>query len=602
MLGYLKQILLKNKNLIFSFLRTQTLFVLVLMQFFYACKTSKKPLVKTTSESVKGTDLNKLNGKEKVEFDTYFFDANKEKILGNYEPAVELFLKALKVNSNSSAVMYELANIYLFHKNYRAALHYSKKASIIEPQNKWYQLLYIDCLSQNKQYSELVKEYKKIIKQYPENLDYVYELANVYLSLNMAKDALKMYDDIEAKKGVTEEISMQKIRIYRALNDVDKSILEVNKLIEKFPTEAKYYGFLGELYQLKGQNDKALEVYKTVLILNPEDPFAHLTMADYYRSQKQYDKAFEEIKIAFNSQQLDIDTKIKMLLSYYTMTETAEEYKSDALELCKIVINVHPKEAKSYSMYGDFLYRDKSFEEAKVQYKKAIELDKDKYAIWNQLLIIESELNDYAALEVDSRDAIELFPNQTFPYYLNGVANIKLKKLNAAIESFNAGKELVFDNDLLLAQFYANIGDVQNQLKNYSASDSAYDASLKYNPNNVYVLNNYAYYLSLRKINLEKAEKMSKKSNEISPNNSSFQDTYGWILFQMKKYEDAKIWIAKAIENSKAENGTLLEHYGDILFQLNDIDNALKYWINANKIGGTSELIDKKIVDKKWYD
>ena len=85
--------------------------------------------------------------------------------------------------------------------------------------------------------------------------------------------------------------------------------------------------------------------------------------------------------------------------------------------------------------------------------------------------------------------------------------------------------------------------DAQNQLKKHEESDAAYDKSLEYNPTNVFVLNNYAYFLSLRNTNLEKAETMSKKANSLEPNSSTFQDTYGWILYQMKKYDDAKVAI-----------------------------------------------------------
>jgi tetratricopeptide (TPR) repeat protein len=101
---------------------------------------------------------------------------------------------------------------------------------------------------------------------------------------------------------------------------------------------------------------------------------------------------------------------------------------------------------------------------------------------------------------------------------------------------------------------------------------------------------------------LEKAEAMSKKSLEIEPSSNSYQDTYGWILYQMKKYDEAKLWIGKAIANGGSESGTLLEHYGDVLYKLNDIENALKFWIDAKKAGGTTDLIDKKIADKKLYE
>lgn len=197
---------------------------------------------------------------------------------------------------------------------------------------------------------------------------------------------------------------------------------------------------------------------------------------------------------------------------------------------------------------------------------------------------------------------MELFPNQPIPYFFNGLSNYQLKKYKEAIPPLLEGKDFVFDNPGLLAQFYSCLGDIYNQLKNHAASDSAYNKALEIDPNDVNVLNNYAYYLSLRNTNLEKAEAMSKKSNELQPNNNSYQDTYGWILYQMKKYEEAKIWIGKALDNGGRGNGTLLEHYGDVLYQLGEKEEAFKYWIEAKKAGGASDQIDKKVADKKLYE
>jgi tetratricopeptide (TPR) repeat protein len=591
----------------FSLFRIQYLLVILAMHFIVSCKTVRSNSEGTRDSKKYSKDNersagNHLSDKEKVEFDYHFFNANKEKILGNYDLAESLFLKALSINPNSAASMYELANIYAFQNNKRNALIYSKKAALIDPKNSWYQLLYIECLKEDKQYSEVINVYQKLLKEYPDRMEYYYEMANMYLSLNKINEAIKIYDEIEKVVGITDDASMQKIRIFRATNSFDKAILEAQKLITTFPKEGKYYGILGELYQSTGEPEKALAVYTDLIKLNPEDPYAHLTLADYYRNQHQKEKAFNEIKIAFKSKELDIDTKVKILLSYYSITETYTELKSDADELCKIIVEVHPNEAKAFSIYGDFLYRDKKLDEARIQYRKAIALDKEKYTLWNQLLIIESELNDFVSMQKESKEAMELFPNQALPYFLNGSANIRLKNYKDAVVALNQGKEFVFDNDTFLSQFYANIGDAQYQLKNYTASDSAYDMALEKDPQNNYVLNNYAYYLSLRKFKLEKAEAMSKKSIELEPNSNSYQDTYGWILYQMKKYEDAKIWIGKALANGGSDNGTLLEHYGDVLFRLNDIDNAIKYWMDAKKVGGASDFIDKKIADKKLYE
>ena len=113
-------------------------------------------------------------------------------------------------------------------------------------------------------------------------------------------------------------------------------------------------------------------------------------------------------------------------------------------------------------------------------------------------------------------------------------------------------------------------------------------------PDNASVLNNYAYYLSERNEQLEKAERMSKRSNELSPGQMSYQDTYAWVLFRLGRYADARTWVEKAIV-AGASDGVSLEHYGDILFELGDRDAAMKNWRMAKEAGGASQLIDRKI-------
>ena len=574
-------------------------FLFTISVLFASCKSHKD----TTSASHKDHQRsNELSDKDLVQFKVLFFNATKERLLQNYDLAETYFVQALKIDPNSAASMYELASIYSFQNNKNQALFYSKKAATIDPKNIWYQLEYATCLKDNKQLEDVAHVYEQLVKDNPGNYDFYYELANSYLAINKTSEAIKVYDKIENNIGVTEEASMQKLKIYKKTNNIDRAVAEAKALIKTFPKEGKYYGILGELYQDMGMNDKAFQAYNDLLTVDPNNAYVHLSLADYYRNQKQNDKAFQEIKIAFQSKELDIDTKVKILLSYYSITETYSDLKGDADELCKIIVAVHPDEAKAFSIYGDFLYRDKKFQEAREQYKKSISLDKEKFALWNQLLNIESELNDYVDMEKESKEAIDLFPNQSLPYLHNGIANIQFKNYQAAIDALKEGKEFVFDNKPLLALFYSNIGDAQNQLKNNDESDAAYDKSLELDPTNKSVLNNYSYYLSLRNKNLEKAEEMSKKCNDLEPNNNSYQDTYGWILYQMKKYDDAKVWVGKALENGGKSNGTLLEHYGDILYQLGDKDAALSYWIEAKKFNGHSGLIDKKIADKKLYE
>ena len=251
-------------------------------------------------------------------------------------------------------------------------------------------------------------------------------------------------------------------------------------------------------------------------------------------------------------------------------------------------------------MYGDFLYKDEKIKEAYREYETAIKLDKSNYGIWLQLLKTEAELGEYKALEMHSDEAMELFPNQSIPYLLNGSANITLKNYTKAIASLLDGIEFVINNNLLLIDFYSNLGDAYNFNKDYEKSNKAYDDALKVDPDNATILNNYAYYLSLRKEKLERAEKFSRRSNEITPNNRSYMDTYGWILYQQGKYKESEIWLSRAVK--MGTKSSILEHYGDLLFELDRKEEALKYWIDAKTAGQNSETLDKKIADKKLND
>ncbi len=158
------------------------------------------------------------------------------------------------------------------------------------------------------------------------------------------------------------------------------------------------------------------------------------------------------------------------------------------------------------------------------------------------------------------------------------------------------------DNDELLSEFYMYLGDSYHSLKDTSESDKAYEKSLSIKNDNAYVLNNYAYYLSLRNRDLEKAETMSKKAVTLDPKNSSFQDTYGWVLYKLQRYDDARTWVGKALEDKDSVSAEVMEHYGDILFKLGEAGQALEYWQKAKARGPGSALLDKKIAEKKLYE
>lgn len=565
----------------------------------FGCKGAKH----ASNAGSKSNELEtKLFTKHDIDVNHYFVSANKEKLLGNTEDAIRLFKKCLQIDPNNAAAAYELCIIALNVNDFPSAEMYGRKAYTLNPDNEWYAIIFVESLQRNKKPGEAVKIYQKLLKSLPDRSDIYYDFADCYLRMNKSSEAIEVYNELEKTIGVNAELSLQKEKIYVRMGKLDKAVEEINKLIATAPEEAKYYGILAELYAANNMDSEAIDTYQKALKIDPDNAYINLSLSEYYRQKRDYPKGFIYLEKAFNSEELDIDSKVKILLSYYVVSEKSEELKQQSLALCDVLIKAHPKEAKAYSVAGDFYYRDKKLEKSKEYFSKAVEIDKSKYVIWNQLLIIESELQQFTEMIKHGKEAVELFPNEPTVYLLLGIAYLQEKNPQEALIVLNQGKNMIIDNKPLLGQFYANIGDAYYRTKQMEQSDEAYEEALKINPNDTYVLNNYAYYLSLRNVKLDKAEEMSKKSNELERDNASYNDTYGWILYGLGKYEDAKLWLEKAVANGAANNAVILEHLGDVYYRLNNNDIAMDYWIKAKKAGTGSDNLERKINEKKLIE
>jgi tetratricopeptide (TPR) repeat protein len=576
-----------------------TLLVLLLTgAVFTGCKT--KNAVTGGGDPKSGKD--KLTEKQRLDSDFLFFNATKESMLGNYDEAARLYNQCIQINPYNAAAYYELARIAFENKDYDNAALLGRAAISLDKKNVWYKLLYAQALQGQGKFDEAVKVYELIVKENPNSLEYTFELADGYLKANRPDDAIKTLDRIEDLMGISPDISQEKMRLYLRQGNIDKAANEIQKLIDLNPNDASNYIILADMYLANRMNDKAFDIYQKALKVDPTNGPVHYSLSQFYREKGDKTKSYDELKLAFASPDIDIDTKIQVLLSYFTLSETSPEMKTQAYELCKLMLEAHPLEPKAYSMYGDFLFRDKKFVEARDNFLKVLDIDKSKYLVWSQLIMCESELGNHQAVFDYSSQALDLFPTQPDLYYYKGSSALRLKKTKEAITVLSDGSGLIYNNPQLELQFYALLGDAYNADKNYERSEDYYNKALDIEPNNTYVLNNYSYYLSVRKAKLEKARDMARLANTIEPNNATYEDTYGWIFYVMGNYNDAKTWIEKALSHGGDEDGTVLEHYGDVMYKLGDTAKALEYWKKAKEKTGATDLIDRKISEKKLIE
>ena len=486
--------------------------------------------------------------------------------------------------------------------NYEIAIEQIKSAVTLDPKNRWYLLLYAKTLFSKQDFYNAALQYKKLIDLEPGNKENYYVLAETYIYANDFKKAIDVYNELEDHVGVDKTISTQKHRLYRQLNDIKGAIKELKHILNLYPDDIETMEILCELYFLNDEKEKAFELYKNLSIITPNNGRIHLTLADYYRESGDKLKSYEELKLAFKSTSLDVDTKIRILISYYKLVDADKEMAKQAYELSKILIEAHPNDLKCRAVFADILYIDNQYQKAKDQYLYILDKDKTKNEIWSQVLFIQAEQNDFEGMLKTSSMALEYFPTDPLFYYFNGLSNRWFNNYDDAIKSLLLGVEFVVENQNLMIEFYSNLADVYNSKQEYDLSDKHYEKVLDIDSNNVIALNNYAYYLSLRGEKLEKAKEMSYKCNSLEVDNGTYQDTYAWVLYQLKQYEQAEKWLLKALSNGGENNPVVVEHYGDVLYKLGKKANALNQWKKAKSLGEASKFLNQKIEEGQLYE
>ena len=530
----------------------------------------------------------------------FFLEGNKDFILGRFDKAADYFTRACKLMPENAAFNYKLAESYSQLNNTEKAINFAQKANTIEPKNRYYGILLAQLFERTKKYKEAIKVYEKIIEKHSGNDELLLNIANLQVFTNDFSGALKSYNKLEELYGLNEEIVRQKQLLYLKQNKLDKAISEWKKLVSANLEDQNLLIELANLMFVNNRNSEAKIILEQALLKDPDIPYARLILSEIYKKEGKKTESKLEIEKAFASPNLNIDAKISILISMIRLLPSDSTLKNDLIELGQNLIKVHSNDAKSYAMNGDILTIQEKKQEGLTNYIQSIQIDNSNFKIWQQIVFLASELNQNDTVIKYSEKAIEIFPTQPIFYYYAGSAFHYKKNHLKAIEQFNTGRKIIVNNNDLAVQFLSQLGDNYNEIKNYPKSDSSYNEALLLDPENVHVLNNYSYYLSLRKEKLDQAKKMCEKMLSKNPNEAAYLDTYGWVLYQLKDYENAKKYIEKAL--LKTNNATIIEHYGDILFQSGDKTNALIQWQKAKKGEGYSNLLDKKIEGKQLYE
>ena len=555
--------------------------LLLFITLFTSCGTLKNKKSHARDAAVELKDP--LTYEQRRKFDYYFLEAVRMKQKGDYDAAFQLYTHCLDIYPQSAAVLYEISQFYMFLGQEAKGEEALKQAVRSDDTNFWYKQTLASYYQSKQDWVKAISVYEDMAQIFPSRLEPLLSLADLYSRTKSYDSLVTTLNRIEELDGKSEQISMEKFRAYLQLENMDKAFSEIQALVDEYPYDMRYRTVLGDVYMSNNRYDEALKVYQDILKEEPDYAPAMVSLATYYQKTGQdslYNVQLDSILVNEN-----VDTKLKLefMRQQILKSEQTDKDSTKIISLFETILTKKQPNADVPMLYAQYLITKKMHKESVPVLNKVLELDPENKPARLQLLSYAINENNLDEVIRVATPAIVYNPDAMEFYYYLGLAHYQKDQTDKALEVFKKGVQQINEKSDrgIASDFYSILGDLYHSREMKAEAYAAYDSSLVYNPKNINTLNNYAYYLSVERVNLDKAEEMSFITVKAEPENSTYLDTYAWILFEKGRYTEARIYIEQAMENGGDTSQVIVEHCGDIYFKLGDKGKAVEYWKKA---------------------
>lgn len=565
---------------------------------FVSCGTSRQKM------KVQSVETAVLAPEQQRKYDYFFLEAARLKIQKDYDAAFDLLQHCLTINPNASSALYELAQYYLFLKQVPQGQAALGKAVENDPGNYWYSQGLANLYQQQDETEKATKLLESMSVRFTDKLDPLYALLDIYNRQEQYDKVIATLDRIEGKMGKSEQLSMEKFRIYLQMKDNKNAFHEIESLVAEYPMDSRYQVVLGDVYMQNGKKEEAYNMYRKVLDAEPDNAMAMYSLASYYEATGQKELYQQQLDTLLLNKKVPSETKLNVMRQFVVQNEQDGKDSTRVINLFNRILEQEPDDAGIPMLYSQYLLSKGMNKEAFPVLRQVLAIDPTNTAARMMLLGEAVRKEDYNDVINLCEAGVETNPEMLEFYFYLAIAYNQAERTDDVISicrkaltqiTADSKKEVVSD-------FYSILGDAYHTKDLNTEAYAAYDSALVYNPSNIGALNNYAYYLSVERRNLDKAEEMSYKTVKAEPNNATYLDTYAWILFEKGNYAEARLYIDDAMKNDGGKSDVIVEHCGDIYYMTGDTDKALEYWKQALEIGSKSKTLKQKIQKKKYID
>ena len=517
-------------------------------------------------------------------YNAFFLEAICERAKGNSDAAFDLLRHCVEIDSTKSEAYYYLSQYYGALKQKDKAIACIEKAAALEPSNSTYQETLANAYINLHQYDKAAAVLESLYDKHRDRDDVLGVLIQLYEEQHEYESAIKTLTLLETVEGKSERLSYAKSNFYTQLGDKKAAIAEMKHLADQYPNDQNYRGLYANALFVNGQKKKALEIYDDILRIEPDNRNALMALLAYEKDEGDPDKADALTEKVLLSKNITSQDRILLMRQEIGQSEQEGGDSTRVLYLFRKMLDQPQMDADIAILCATYMnLKQMPNDTISGVLEQVLKVAPDNAAARLQLVSYAWQANDMNRIISLCQDARQYNPDEMAFYYYQGIAYYREGQLDQALNAFHNGIGVITQQSdpNIVSDFYAVMGDILHQKGNDKEAFAAYDSCLVWKDDNYGCLNNYAYYLSEKGIQLDKAEQMSYRVIKAEPKNATYLDTYAWILFKQGRYTEAKIYIDQTLQCDSDTSAVLLEHAGDIYYFAGEKERAVDFWQQA---------------------
>ena len=541
-------------------------------------KKTKKVEVKDSSP--------RISYEDSVRFKYFFFEAERQQNADHYDAAFELLEHCKSINPYASEVWFMQSVYYSELKNDSLALLCLGKAVKLNPDNANYQERLAQMYISARNFTEAKRVYENLVNKSHDRTDILNILIQLYQQDKEYDKILWAIERLETIEGVSEELTLSKMRIYERKDDKKSAWKALKSLSDEHPSDLNYKVMMGNWLMQNNKRKDAYKIFTKALKEEPDNSFVQSSLYDYYREVGEDSLARQMMNVILTSNKTETSVKANILRQFIIENEQNGGDSTKVLAVFDRVMKENTQDADMAELKAAYMdLKEFPVDSVNQALNHVLSIAPDNANARLQMIQNIWPLKRWDEIIELCKPAVQYNPDEMAFYYFMGLAYFQKDDKDNALDAFRRGVGEITpqSNKEIVSDFYAMMGDILHDKGLKEEAFAAYDSCLQWKDDNVGALNNYAYYLSLENRDLHRAEQMSYKTVKAEPTNATYLDTYAWILYMQERYEEAKIYIDQAVANDtdSVQSSVILDHAGDVYEKIGDSDKALEYWERA---------------------